>query len=296
MDASKAFKYLAMAARKSLNVYAVAEAESYFRRALAIYDQSPSCADPPLASPVVVGLLETLMLKGDYRDAGAIATKYMPVVKQAGETPELVTAYYYQTLSLVQRYELRAAHALMSEGFEVAERIGDGRARAYARAGLMHCRTRLGLDTFEEAERRKAELMEDCRKFDDNFLRNSAYFVVLWDYIYRGLVKDARAIAVGLIASGETSGDPRAISFANWMLGGSTSLAALPKRRSPMPMNVYVWRSRRSTGCRERSSARSRQSSPAVRVRDWRRSRRSTPNSTGSAPSTTSCRDRAASR
>ena len=101
----------------------------------------------------------------------------MPVVKQAGETPELVTAYYYQTLSLVQRYELCAAHRLMPEGFEVAERIGDGRARAYARAGLMHCRTRLGLDTFEEAERRKAELMEDCRKFDDNFLRNSAYFV-----------------------------------------------------------------------------------------------------------------------
>ena len=116
---------------------------------------NPSCADPQLASPVVVGLLETLMLKGDYRDAGAIAAKYMPVVKQAGETPELVTAYYYQTLSLVQRYELRAAHALMSEAFEVAERIGDGRSRAYARAGLMHCRTRLGLDTLEEAERGK---------------------------------------------------------------------------------------------------------------------------------------------
>jgi class 3 adenylate cyclase len=228
-DSSKAFKYLAMAARKSLNVYAIPEAEGHFRNALTIFERNPSCADPLLAARVVVGLLETLMLKGDYRDAGAIAAKFMPVVRQAGETPELVTAYYYQTLSLVQRYELRAAHALMSEALEVAERIGDGRARAYARAGLLHCRTRLGLDTLEEAERRKAELMEDCLKFDDNFLRNSAYFFVTWDYFYRGLFKDARAIAIRLIASGETSGDPRAIGFANWILGWLNAISGSPE-------------------------------------------------------------------
>ena len=69
-EPSKAFKYLALAARKSLNVYAVVEAEGHFRRALAISEQNPSCAEPLLASHVVVGLLETLMLKGDYRDAG----------------------------------------------------------------------------------------------------------------------------------------------------------------------------------------------------------------------------------
>jgi class 3 adenylate cyclase/tetratricopeptide (TPR) repeat protein len=228
-DSPKAFSYLAMAARKSLNVYAIPEAEGYFRKALAIFEQDPSCADPLLAARVVVGLLETLMLKGDYRDAGAVAAKFMPVVKQAGETPELVSAYYYQTLSLVQRYELRTAHALMTEALGAAERIGDGRARAYARAGLLHCRTRLGLDSLEEAERRKAELMEDCVKFGDNFLRNSAYFFVAWDYLYRGLIKDAREIAIRLAASGEASGDPRAIGFANWILGWINAIGGSPE-------------------------------------------------------------------
>ncbi len=228
-EPSKAFKYLALAARKSLNVYAVVEAEGHFRKALAISEQNPSCADPLIATRVIVGLLETLMLKGDYRDAGAVAAKFMPVVEQAGETPELVTAYYYQTLSLVQRFELRAAHTLMSEAFEVAERIGDGRARAYARAGLLHCTTRLGLDTLEQAERKKAELIEACQTLDDNFLRNSVYFFVTWDYFYRGLVKDARAIAVRLIASGESSGDPRAIGFANWILGWINAITGSPE-------------------------------------------------------------------
>ena len=193
---------MGLAAQKSLNVYAVAEAEAYFRKALATYERDPSCAEPLPAARAVVGLLETLMLKSDYRDAGNVAERFMPVVMQAGETPELVAAYYYRTLSLVQRYHLRAAYALITEAAGVAERLCDSRARAYARAGLLHCRTRLGLDTFEGAERRKAEVMADCLSFDDNFLRNSAYFFVTWDYLYRGLVKDARAIAVRLTASG----------------------------------------------------------------------------------------------
>jgi class 3 adenylate cyclase/tetratricopeptide (TPR) repeat protein len=228
-DPPKAFKYLAMAARKSLNVYAVVEAEGHFRKALAIFERSPSSADPLLAARVVVGLLETLMLKGDYRDAGTVAAKFMPAVKQAGETPELVTAYYYQTLSLVQRFELRSAHALISEALGVAERLGDKRARAYAQAGLLHCRTRLGLDNLEEAERRKADLIEAAQTLDDNFLRNSVYFFVTWDYFYRGLVKDARAIAVSLMASGEKSGDPRAIGFANWILGWINAVSGSPE-------------------------------------------------------------------
>jgi hypothetical protein len=152
----------------------------------------------------------------------------MPIVKRTGETPELVTAYYYQTLSLVQRYELRAGLALMTEAVAVAARLGDGRARAFARAGLLHCRTRLGLDTLEEAERRKTEVMADSLRFGDNFLRNSAYFFITWDYLYRGLVKDAREIALRLIASEEAAGDPRAIGFANWILGWINVIGGSP--------------------------------------------------------------------
>ena len=215
----KAFKYLAMAARKSLNVYAIPEAEARFQQALAIFDAEPACADPPLVSRVVVGLLETLMLKSDYRKAGQVAAKYMPLVKQAGESTELVTAHYYRTLSLVQNYELRLAHETMLEALEVAERLGDRRAKAYADAGLLHCRTRLGLDDFDTAERRKAEVVEECLRLGDNFLRNSAYFFVTWDYLYRGLIKNAREIAIRLITSDEENNDPRAIGFANWILG-----------------------------------------------------------------------------
>ncbi len=227
-DQPKAFRYLVMAARKSLNVYAIPEAESGFRKALTIFERNTACCTPREAASTVVGLLETMMLKSDYREAGRIADAYMPIVKGAGETPELVVAYHYQTLALVQRYELRAGLQLMNDAIAVAERIGDPRALAFARAGLLHCRTRLGLDTREEAERRRSEVMESCLSVGDNYLRNSAYFFVVWDCLYRGLLKEARALAIKQFASGEASGDPRAIGFANWVLGWINIIANSP--------------------------------------------------------------------
>ena len=227
-DAPKAFRYLAMAARKSLNVYAIPEAESGFRKALTILERAPGVAAPHEAASVIVGLLETMMLKSDYREAGRIADAYMPIVKGAGETPELVIAYYYQTLALVQRYELRAGLERMTEAIAVAEKIGDPRALAFAQAGMLHCRTRLGLDTREEAERRRKEVLESCLRLNDNFLRNSAYFFVVWDCIYRGLFKEARALAIRQMASGQATGDPRAIGFANWVLGWINLVADFP--------------------------------------------------------------------
>ncbi len=227
-DRPKAFRYLAMAARKSLNVYAIPEAESGFRKALTILERAPGVAAPHEAASVIVGLLETMMLKSDYREAGRIADAYMPIVKGAGETPELVIAYYYQTLALVQRYELRAGLERMTDAVAVAEKIGDPRALAFAQAGMLHCRTRLGLDTREEAEQRRKEVLESCLSLKDNFLRNSAYFFVVWDCIYRGLFKEARALAIRQMASGQATGDPRAIGFANWVLGWINLVADSP--------------------------------------------------------------------
>ena len=176
-------------------------------------------AEPPQAVRAADGLLETLMLNGDYRQGAGLAERFLPLLKEVGDSADVVKVNYYYALSLVQRFELRAGHDRMREALEIAERIGDGRARAYARAGLLHCRTRLGLDSLEAAEAAKAELMRDAQEFGDNFVRNAAYFAATWDYFYRGLVNEARAMAIRLIASGEERADPRAIGFANWMLG-----------------------------------------------------------------------------
>ncbi len=225
----KAFTYLAMAGDKSLNVYAVQEAERYYRDALALVEADGELAPPASVVHVVVRLLETLLLKSDYRDAGVVARKFTPFLQRAGETPDLVVAHHYQALSLVQNLELKRAHDLMVEALAIADRLGDGRARAYARGGLLQCRTRLGLDSLEEAERMKARLLEDSFRFGDNFIQNASHYFVSWDYFYRGLYSQAREGAMKLIASGQERNDPRAIGVANWMLAAIDLVCGMPE-------------------------------------------------------------------
>jgi class 3 adenylate cyclase len=217
--ADKAFIYLAMAGNKSLDVYAVPEAEEYYRQALKLFERERSCAERLPVVRAVVRLLETLTAKNAYREVGEVARKFTPFLKEAGETPELVIVHYFQALSLLANLEIRAAHDLIAQAFEISERVGDGRARAYARGGLLYLRSYLGLDTIEVADRMKSEMMDDCLRFGDAYIRNWGYWFAAWDYLYRGLNREARETAAQLIASGEDRKDPRAIGQANLVLG-----------------------------------------------------------------------------
>ena len=226
--ADKAFAYLAMAGHKGLDIYSNAEAEHFYRQALAIFEKHANCAEKLSVAQVVVRLLEALTNQSDDRELGEVAGKYMTLVKEAGETRELVIFCYYRAVALMFALELRAGHRVMVEALAIAERLGDGRARAYARCWLLSMTSLLGLDSLEAAERMKSELLADSHRFGDNYVLNYTYFAVALDYFYRGLSKEARDVAARLIASGEERKDPRAIGMAHVLLGFTAMLGDEP--------------------------------------------------------------------
>ena len=62
--------------------------------------------------------------------------------------------------------------------------------------------------------------MEYSREFGDPFILNWAYWLVGYDYVYRGLFKEARESALNLILGAlEASNDPRALGLASQTLG-----------------------------------------------------------------------------
>ena len=115
-----------MAGDKSLDVYSISVAEGYYRAALRIFDFQSTCADRASVVRVVVRLLEALHQKCDYRDIDRVAGKFMPLVQEAGETPELVLALYYQGLSLFASLEFPAAHRLFDDALRIAQGLGRG--------------------------------------------------------------------------------------------------------------------------------------------------------------------------
>jgi hypothetical protein len=84
-------------------------------------------------------------------------------------------AYYCQAQSLIQSFEIHAAHDPLLEALAIAERLGDGRARAYARGCLLQTRIILGLDSLEIADQAKRQLMDDSLRFGDNFIPNWSF-------------------------------------------------------------------------------------------------------------------------
>ena len=224
----KAFTYLALAGNKSLDVYSLEEAEQYYRKALAIFEVHNTCADRPVVVASILRLLETLEHKSTYREMGQVARKFMPLIRKGGETTELVIASYYEGVSLLNTLDFRGAHELAAKMLAVSERLGDGRARVYARGFLLFTRFVLGLDSLEVADQMKAKLMDDSLQFGDNFIRIWAYWFIAFDYLYRGLFKESRETAVRLVRAGEMHNDPRALGLASQLLGYIDVVADAP--------------------------------------------------------------------
>jgi tetratricopeptide (TPR) repeat protein len=186
---------------------------------LKIFDDHDACASSESVAAVVVRLLEAFVLEGDYRDFGRVTEKYLPLMRKAGESPDLVKVLYYQgLLTFLNLEDLRESHRLMAEAHAIAERLGAGRARAYARYGLLLIRSTMGLDAPETSERMSAEMMEDSLRYGDNYIRNFSSWMVGQHYLRHGLLKEAREAALQFMKWGEQHGDPRAIGLANFTL------------------------------------------------------------------------------
>ena len=162
--------------------------------------------------------LETLNNKSEFRQVDEAARKFMPFVEAGGETPELVIGRSLQVSSLLRSRDIRGAHEFSLETLKIAERVGDIRARAMASGNLIFMRSFLGPDLLDPAERMKTELIDDCVRIGDSIILYWSYFSIAWDYLYRGLIVEAREVATRLVMSGEKRRDPRGIGYANLLL------------------------------------------------------------------------------
>lgn len=214
----RAFRYCALAGRKCLDIYSLEEAERYFRKALSLLEAVPQCADVQAMATVAVSLLEVLYLRGDLLGLGEAAESWLPRLEALGDTPQLVSALYFQCMLLSHHCDFVAAEARAKLALSIARRLNDIRAQAYARSALLFCSTILGRHTLEEAEAEGTRVLETCIRAGDNYILNWAYWSIAWDYVCRGLTNKARVWALKLIDAGRARQDDRALGMAYWTL------------------------------------------------------------------------------
>jgi len=214
----KAFRYLSLSGRKCLDIYSLEESERHFRKALGIFRVTPQCADEQAVATVVANLLEVLYLRGDLLGLQEIAESYIPWLQALGDTPQLVFALYFHCMLLEHQCDFRAAETRAHLAAEIAQRLGDSRAQAYAESALLFCSTVLGRHSLDVAEAQSVRMLEICTRAGDNYILNWAYWTIAWDYVCRGLTKSARAWTLKLIDAGQQRRDDRALGMAYWTL------------------------------------------------------------------------------
>jgi class 3 adenylate cyclase/tetratricopeptide (TPR) repeat protein len=216
--ADKAFLYLAMAAKKCLDIHSLDEADRYARQALDLLASNPSCADDLAIADVMVDHLHILYEKSDFLEIKRVAELYLPQLEAMGDTAQLVFAMYFHALGLAGRNEFSAGEALSRKALEVAERIGDLKAKSYAMNGILHTSAFLARHPLEIMERMGAECLALSRSVGDNSALNYAYWNVAMDYAFRGLMREAREGALKLLDAGREREDRRALGIAHTAL------------------------------------------------------------------------------
>jgi tetratricopeptide (TPR) repeat protein len=214
----KAFLYLAMAAKKCLDIHSLDEADAYARQALDLLESNPICANDLAVADVMANHIHILYEKSAFLEIKRVAQRYMPQLEAMGDTAQLVFAMYFHALGLAGCNEFSACEALSRRALEVAERLGDLKAKTYAMNGILHASVFLAQHSLEKMERMGAECLALSRRLGDNSALNYAYWNVALNYAFRGLMREAREWALKLLDAGRERDDRRALGIAHSIL------------------------------------------------------------------------------
>jgi hypothetical protein len=195
---------------KSLSVYSLDEAATYFSTAFALLEKHPYCASDDQIVEAVDLYARVLSMNAE------IATM-----------TEVVRVQFVFALGWNSRY--REAAAVQRVTSQVASRLGDSRSRAYALAAEIFVSTIVAPKSLHEFEIIKREAIEAASHTADAYIQNWTHFHIGWDEFHRGRMSEARASARKLMEVGGLLADPRStglgLALLTWIALVSDSYA-----------------------------------------------------------------------
>ena len=205
----KAFAYLAMAAKKSLGVYSLGEAETYFTAALALVEKIPDCASDDQVAEFIASFTLLLNLNARWYVLVDVIERHLPRIDRLGDDPRVVFIRHHLVFALLYNTRYRDAITVQRETLQIAERLGDSRSMAYALAGEIHLSSITAPKPPAEFEILKKEAIRFSSNAEDSYIRHWTLYVIAVENFFRGRVNDVRSAAYELRQVGQQFNDPR---------------------------------------------------------------------------------------
>jgi hypothetical protein len=215
----RAFTYHALAGTKSVGVFSLDEANRYFAAALDLYRNDATCASDGQFSELVANYALSLNISLQVRSMLDLADEVGPILARFGDSHHHVVFLHHNVASMIWNGRYRDAWEVQQDLTDMAERLGDPYAKAYA--GV----SELALSNYHrpfsnEAYAAKRQAIDAAlAEVDDAYLRNYYIAHVGHNEVTRGRMVRAREIADSLTAAGQSRNDPRSTGYGIAMSG-----------------------------------------------------------------------------
>ncbi|HZP09694.1 ATP-binding protein [Methyloceanibacter sp.] len=221
--ADKAVKYLALAAKKSLRVFSLAEAQSYLDRALARIAEEPDCAGDQELAEIVVDRLLVCCWEADFIGMRTFAEKYRTRIEAAGDSRELSRILAWLGEAYLNAARFDEAERVLDRARAIGEALEDEECIAYAMWDQMwlYMVTPDGrpADAIETMAKR---VLQAADRLKDPYLETLTYFLLSTDAVQRGHAALAAKWAAKLIELGRRRRYPPAQSL-GWVCSATAA-------------------------------------------------------------------------
>ena len=225
----KAFVYLSMAGTKSLGVYSLDEAATYFSAALAILDDNSGCATDDQIADFLLSYASLLNMNLQIGTAIDVLGRYLSRIDRLGDDSRVVLIRHHYILALLWNTRYRDAAAVQQETSPVAGRVGDSRSMAYSLAIEIHVSTIVAPKPLDQFENLKKEALKAASDTTDAYIQSWTRWAIGWEEFHRGRITNARNSAHELIQVGQRLRDPRStgqgLALLTWIALMSDSYA-----------------------------------------------------------------------
>ncbi|MFB9980409.1 ATP-binding protein [Mesorhizobium kowhaii] len=129
----KAVHYLALAAKRSLEVFSLKEAVEQLDRALAFIEADPDCADEPTLAEIVVDRMLTCCWEADFAGMIRHAERWLPRIEKLGPSRALSRTLAWLGEGYLNADRFEEAEAALDRALQIGTAIGDRESIAYAK-------------------------------------------------------------------------------------------------------------------------------------------------------------------
>jgi class 3 adenylate cyclase len=215
----KAVEYLAVSGRKSLGIYSLDEAEHSLRTALALARFRDSARMDAQVAAIMVDLAIVLYLTFRSSETVALIEPELERIDALGDSEHVPILLDFYGISLLTRSRFNDGRHVADKALEMAERLGDHRAKAHARACVIMLSIFVDPMSLDDFERFVKNAVSEAESGGYTFIAGRMMMAIAWNYVHRGLCLEGRQWAYRLMKFGRHRQDHRALGMALWVLG-----------------------------------------------------------------------------